>query len=263
MPLRVANPMTADQEYLRTNLRANLLAIFSANRRHENGEIKLFELGKVYLPRPKELPDEPEMLCGILSGAKVKKSWHDESEEIDFFDAKGMVEGLLSQLGLDANFEKSGDASLHPNRQAAIVVANNRLGVLGELHPKVLQAFEILETAYLFEIDVSALLAFTTGHKKFQPIPRFPAVHRDIALVVETRVTHKQIIDIISSFPLVKQATLFDVYSGEQVPPGKKSLAYRLAFQSPDHTLTDEEADRVQQQILNRLSKELGAMLRS
>ena len=262
-PLRVANPMTADQEYLRPNLRANLLAAFAANRRYEDGGIRLFELGKVYLPRPEDLPDEREMLCGILSGPRLKKSWHDGNESVDFFDTKGVVEGLLSRLDVDASFEEHSDESLHPNKQAAIVIAGNRLGVIGELHPKVLQAFEIPEAVYLFELDITALLPFTADHKRFQPVPRFPAVIRDMALIVDNAVTHQQIQGIVNSFPLVKQVNVFDVYSGEQIPAGKKSLAYRVTFQSPDHTLTDEEANKVQQQILSKLSSELGATLRA
>ncbi len=263
MPLRVANPMTVDQEYLRPNLRANLLAALSANRRHEEGGIRLFELGKVYLPRPKDLPDEPEMVCGILSGSRLESSWRVEDDLLDFFDAKGVVEGLLSQLGVEASFEECSDESLHPNRRAAIVIAGNRLGVVGELHPKVSQAFEISGVVYLFEINLTALLPFTIAHKMFQPIPRFPAVVRDMALVVDAEITHQKVQDIITSFPLVNRATIFDVYAGEQVPPGKKSLAYRVAFQSPTHTLTDEEVNKIQQQILNKLSQELGATLRS
>ena len=263
MPLRVANPMTADQEYLRPNLRANLLAALSANRRHEEGGIRLFELGKVYLPHPKDLPDEPEMVCGILSGSRLEKSWQVEDDLLDFFDAKGVVEGLLSQLGVEASFEECSDESLHPNGQAAIVVAGNRVGVVGELHPKVAQAFEISGAVYLFEINLAALLPFTIGHKMFQPIPRFPAIVRDMALVVNAEITHQKVQDIITSFPLVNQATIFDVYAGEQVPPGKKSLAYRVTFQSPTHTLTDEEVNQVQQQILDKLSSELGATLRT
>ncbi len=263
MPLRVANPMTADQEYLRPNLRANLLAALLANRRHEDGGIRLFELGKVYLPRPKDLPDEPEMLCGILSGSRLEKSWQVEDDLIDFFDAKGVVEGLLNQLGAEAGFEECSDKSLHPNRRAAIVIAGNRLGVVGELHPKVSQAFEISGAVYLFEINLTALLPFTIGHKMFQPILRFPAIVRDMALVVNAEITHQKVQDIIKSFPLVSWATIFDVYAGEQVPPGKKSLAYRVTFQSPTHTLTDEEVNQVQQQILDKLSSELGATLRN
>ena len=262
IPLRVANPMTADQEYLRPNLRANLLAALSQNRRHEDGSIRLFELGRIYLPREKDLPDEPEILCGILSGPKLEKWWQGGDELIDFFDTKGVVEGLLNQLGVEASFELSKDESLHPNKQGAIVIADNRLGVIGELHPKVTQAFEISGAVYLFEINLTTLLPFTIGHKAFQPIPRFPATVRDMALVVDAKITHQQVQDIIQSFSLVNRVTLFDVYSGEQIPPGKKSLAYRLSFQSPTHTLTDEEVNQVQQQILDKLSQELGATWR-
>ncbi len=263
MPLRVANPMTLEQEYLRPNLRANLLAALLANRRHESGGIRLFELGKVYLPREKNLPDEPEVVCGILSGSRWEKSWHGGDDLFDFYDAKGVAEGLLSHLGTEASFEDSEDESLHPAKQTAIVVGGDKLGVIGELHPKVSQAFEIFGAVYLFEIDLTALLPFTLGYKTFQPIPRFPAIVRDIALVVDAEVTHQRVRDIIKSFPLVKQVTIFDVYSGEQVPPGKKSLAYSITFQSPAHTLTDEEVNQVQQQLLDKLSGELGATLRA
>jgi len=262
MPLRVANPMTTDQEYLRPNLRANLLAALSANQRHEEGGIRLFELGKIYLPRHNDLPDEREVLCGALSGPRFGRSWQGGDEPTDFFDAKGIVESLLNRLGMEANFEQAEDESLYPNKRATIVVAGSKLGIVGELHPRVAEAFDIAGDAYLFEIDLTALLPFTVGHKIFQPIPRFPAIVRDIALVVDVGVTHQRVMDIINSFSLVSQVTLFDVYTGEQVPPGKKSLAYRVAFQLPTHTLTDEEVNEVQQQILNRLSHELGATLR-
>ena len=263
VPLRVANPMTADQEYLRPNLRANLLAALSANQRHEDGGIRLFELGKVYLPRQKDLPDEPEVLCGILSGPRLEMSWQGRDELLDFFDAKGVVEGLLRRLGVEASFEECADESLHLSKQAAIVIAGNRLGVVGELHPKVAEAFEISGTVYLFEINVTTLLPFTLGYKRFQPILRFPATVRDMALVIDAQITHHKVQDIIKSFPLVEQVTLFDVYTGEQVPPGKKSFAYRITFQSTTHTLTDKEVNQVQQQILDKLSSELGATLRS
>jgi len=262
MPLRVANPMTVEQEYLRPNLRANLLAVLSANRRYEDSGIRLFELGKIYIPRQNDLPNEPEMLCGILSGFRSDKSWHGGDDLLDFYDAKGVVEGLLAQLDVEANFEGSEDESLHPVKQAAIVIAGNRLGVVGELHPKVLQAFEVPEAAYLFEINLTALLPFTLGHKMFQPISRFPTIVRDIAVVVDAGVAHQRVENIVKSFPLVERITIFDVYSGEQLPSGKKSLAYSITFQSPTHTLTDEEVDQVQQQILDRLSSELGATLR-
>jgi len=260
---RVANPMTVEQEYLRPNLRANLLVALSANRRRENGGIRLFELGKIYLPRPKDLPDEREVLCGLLNGPRLEQSWHSGDALLDFFEAKGVVEGLLNQLGVEASFEPCSDEGLHSTKQAAIVIGGKRLGIVGELHPRVLLNFEIDEAVYLFEIDLVVLLPFTIGRKVFQPIPRFPAIVRDMALVIDTGIVHQKALDIIESFPLVEQVMLFDVYSGEQVPPGKRSLAYRITFQSPTHTLTDNEVNEVQQQILDRLSQELGTILRN
>jgi phenylalanyl-tRNA synthetase beta chain len=267
LPVRVANPMTADQEYLRPVLRANLLATLAANRRYEDGGIRLFELGKVYLPGKKDLPDEPEVLCGLVSGPRLEKSWLGDSGPFDFHDVKGVVESLGERLGLDIGFEKSADAGLHPARQAALIVtdANQKLklGVIGELHPKVAAAFEIEGTVGLFEIEVTALLPCVTGHRIYRPVPRFPAIIRDLALVVDAGTSHQQITDIIHGFSLITGVKLFDVYSGKQVAEGKKSLAYRLVYQSDKHTLTDEEVNKVQEQLLKRLAKELGATLRS
>ncbi len=262
VPARLANPMTAEQEYLRPNLRANLLAILASNRRHEESGIRLFELGKVYLPREKELPDEPEALCGLLSGSRNDISWLGDGGQLGFFDAKAVLEGLFGKLGVSASFKPGSDESFHPTHQAAIVIDGKEIGIVGELHPKVTEAFDLAEAVYLFELSVTELLPSTTGHRRFQPIPRFPATVRDIALIADVSVSHQQVVDIIKSFSLVKEVAIFDVYSGKQVPAGKKSLAYRIAYQSPTHTLTDEEANRVQAQILKKLNQQLGATLR-
>lgn len=262
-PLSLVNPMTAEQEYLRPNLKANLLPILEANRRHEDGAIRLFEQGRVYLPRPHDLPDEREALCGLISAPRLEKSLWGKSEPVDFFEAKGAVESLLRKLGVTATFVGSTDESLHSDRQAAIIISGNRLGVVGELHPAVRAKFDLTEPVYLFEIDLSSLLPFTAARSLFQPIPRYPAVVRDLALVVDAGVTHQQVRDIIAGFPLVAELEIFDVYSGEQVPPGKKSLAYSITYRSPTQTLTDEEVNQVQQQILDTLGKKLGAALRA
>lgn len=263
VPLRVVNPMTAELEYLRTNLRTNLLNALVTNRRYEEGSIKLFELGKVYIPRNEDLPDERYTLCAILAGLKEKKSWKESVEPLDFFDAKGIVEGLFEHLGTEALFKESHDETLHPIKQAEITIHDNKVGVIGELHPGVAQAFEILEPVYLLEVDIKALLPFTSEHRIYKAIPRFPAVVRDIAIIVDSGITHQSIVDTIKSFPLASQTTLFDVYTGEQVPAGKKSLAYRITFQSPASTLTDKDVDKVLQQIISRLSKDFEATLRS
>jgi phenylalanyl-tRNA synthetase beta chain len=261
-PLRVVRPMSAEQEYLRPNLRVNLLAALEANRRHEEGAIRLFELGRVYLRRPSDLPDEPEMLCAVMAGPRLDKSWHGGDGPVDFFDAKGVAEGLLGRLGVEADFIPEYDESLHPARQAAIVIEGKKVGVVGEMHQKVAEAFDLAEPVYLFELNLGELLPFTLEHRLYQPVSRFPAVVRDIALVVDSGVTHRQVADTITGFPLVAQVSLFDLYTGGKLPAGKKSLAYRITFQSPSKTLTDEAANSVLKKILGRLSKELGATLR-
>jgi phenylalanyl-tRNA synthetase beta chain len=265
MPVHIVNPMTADQEYLRSSLRANLLTTLAANRRYEDDGIKLFEIGKIYIARSKDLPEEPEMLCGLMSGNRVERSWMGGEGTYGFYDVKGAVEGLFKQLGIDTSFENSSDEGLNPTRQAAIIVKTDgkkvKLGIVGELHPKVADAFEIEGTVCLFEVSIKALLP-RISDKMYQPIPRFPSIVRDMALVVDADVTNQQVLDVIKGFKLISEIALFDVYAGKQVAEGKKSLAYRLTYQSPDQTLTDETVNKVREQVLARLTKELGATLR-
>jgi len=262
IPLKIANPMTKEQEYLRTTLRANILATLASNQKHEENGIRLFEIGKVFLPQGKELPQEKNMLCAALSGTRQDLSWHGDNETLDFFDAKGMTERLLTQLGIAAIFEASGDESLFPGRAVDIIIDSDRLGILGELHPKVAQAFELSGTVYLIEMDMEKLLDKTTRLKGYHAIPRFPGLSRDIALVIDKQVTYQQVEGIIRSFPLASKVTLFDLYTGKQLPEGKKSFAVRIVYQSPERTLTDEEVNKTQYQMLDRLHCELGATLR-
>jgi phenylalanyl-tRNA synthetase beta chain len=281
LPLKVANPMTREQEYLRTSLRAGLLATLAHNQKFEQAGIRLFEIGKVFLPQhppviaslsetkgkqsqeERELPQEKEMLCAVLSGARAELSWQADKESLNFFDAKGVVENLLNQLGLKASFDIGDDETLLPGRAASVIIEDDRVGIVGDVHPRVTQAFELSNTICLIEIDLEKLLAKITGTKEYQPIPRFPSVTRDIALVVDELVSYRKVEDILRSFPLVTKVNLFDLYRGEQIAKGKKSFAIRIVYQSPSHTLTDEEVDQTQEQMLARIHQELGATLRS
>jgi phenylalanyl-tRNA synthetase beta chain len=262
-PMKVANPMSREQEYLRTTLRAGMLSVLARNERYKENDIRLFEIGKVFLPRERDLPQEKEMLCAVLSGSQRGLSWRSKDGPVDFFVAKGVVETVLLWLGLVVSFETGEDESLYPGRIANLVIGSEKLGVVGELHPKVSEGFEFSDIVYLIEVDLEKLLSFATMLKKYQPIPRYPSTIRDIALLVDEQITYQQICDIIQHFPLVGSVALFDLYVGEQVPEGKKSLAFRIVYQSPEHTLTDKEVDKVQQQILNKLQRDLKVLLRS
>ena len=261
-PLKVANPMTREQEFLRTNLLAGLLSTLSHNQKFEQAGLRLFEIGKVFLPRGKDLPEEKEMLCAVLSGSMAELSWQVDKESLDFFDAKGAVENLLNQLGLKASFDIGDDEILFSGRGANIIVEDDKVGIVGDVHPRVAQAFELSNTICLIEIDLEKLLTKITGIKEYQSIPRFPSVTRDLALVIDEQVSYGRVEEIIQSFPLVAKVALFDLYRGEQIAEGKKSFAIRIVYQSPSHTLTDKEVDQTQEQMLDRLHKELGAALR-
>jgi len=262
-PIRVANPMTAEMEYLRVTLRPALLSAFAGNRRYEDGSIRLFEIGKVYIQQSQGLPDERETVSGIMGGLRYAKSWQDHDKILDFYDAKGVVEGILTRAGLKPRFEIGQDPSLHPNKQAEIYLKDVKVGVVGEVHPKVSLDFNITEPVYILEMDLKTLVSFTVFDNMYSPVPKFPSIVRDMALIVNADITHQGIVTLIQEFPLVEKVEIFDVYSGEQVPPGKKSLAYRISYRSPKHTLTDEEVNHVQQQILNKVKAVLGGILRS
>ena len=138
-----------------------------------------------------------------------------------------------------------------------------KTGIFGEVHPAVAVNFEINEPVYLFEIDLKTLSELMTGQKTYTPLPKFPAVVRDLALVVDIEVPHQKILDIFSGFSMISKVEIFDIYSGEQVPAGKKSMAYRLTFQNPARTLKEEEINGVMKGILNKLKNGVGAVLRS
>ncbi len=261
--VRLANPLSSEQEYLRTSLRPGLLALLAANQKYEDDGIRFFEIGRVFLARGDDLPHEPELLAGILSGPRVAHSWLGDSGLLDFYDAKGVVESLLSRLGIGPMFEPLNQDGLYPGRAARIMVGQKPVGVVGEVHPGVAEKFDLLpQPVAIFELEIGKLLDCAGLRGRYRPISRFPRSVRDIALLVDVKVPATSVVDVIRGFPLVTRVTLFDLYMGEQVPPGKKSLALRIAYQSPDHTLTEEELESVEQGILTRLSEELGAALR-
>jgi len=262
-PVKLDNAMSAEQEYLRTNLRSGLLSVLESNLRHEEGPIRIFELNRIYIKRENDLPEEPEIVCGLMYNPEQEKAWPVNTPPFDFFTIKGIVESLLSSLSIKADFCETNDDSLRPGYRAEVIVNGSRIGVIGEVHPKVRAAFDIAEKVYMFELNVSALVPYALQSNEYHAIERFPSVIRDIALVLDSSVTHKQVVDIISKFSLVNEITLFDVYSGKQVEAGKKSLAYRLIFRSAKHTLTDVEVDKVLRQILKKLEGALGATLRA
>ena len=264
-PMRLANPLSSELEELRTSLRGGLLQTLEANQRGQQGGIRLFEVGRVFLPKADSLPDEREVLAAVLTGPRRDSFWQSEDGELGFFDGKGVLEALFAGLGLSAEYRPATDSLLHPGRTASVTLADQAIGLLGELHPRALKAFDLFNrTVAYFELDLTALLALAPDKARaYEPVPRYPGLVRDLALVVDASISAETVRGIIQSTPLVREASLFDVYTGDQLPTGKKSMAYRIVYQSPGRTLTNEEAERTQERLLQRLQQELGATLRS
>ena len=264
-PLSVANPMSSEFEYLRTTLRSGILATLAANRQQARDGIRLFEMGRAYLPREADLPLERETLVGVLAGPRSPESWQGSDERMDLFDAKGVVEMLLGRLRLPCEFRPDEDSTFLPGRCAAVLAGADVVGVIGEVHPRTLELFEAAsEAVALFELDVDALAqAVSTEPVRYRPIARYPGALRDLAVVLDAGVPAAQVQAIIEREALVTHATLFDVYEGTGVADGKRSLAYQVLFQAADRTLVGDEVSRAMADILAALEREVGATLRS
>ncbi|MDE0042009.1 MAG: phenylalanine--tRNA ligase subunit beta, partial [Candidatus Poribacteria bacterium] len=265
--LRIRNPLSEEMSIMRTTLVPSLLENAQRNRNHRVENIQLFEMSKVFVPNGNsELPNEPERVAGVIAGNIGAGLHGDPYRAADFFDIKGVVEGLLDVCSIsDYTIAPTHHPLFHPGRNASVEVSGQHLGIFGEVHPEVLENYDIGYKAYLFEFDFEVLADASDLTRRVEPISIYPSVNRDIAIVLDADIPASRPVELIRSVggDLVKSARLFDLYIGNQVPDGKKSLAYAIEYSSPTETLTDEQVDRVHEKIVKRLNGELGAKLRS
>lgn len=261
-PLRVANPMSRDQEYARTTLRASLLRTLAGNVKHSEALTALFETSRVYLPRPDDLPEEVETVAAVITGRPPDRWGTPSGEFARFPEAKSYVELLFERLGVDGEFEPASDFALLPGHGASVRVGGEQVGLVGVVHPRVAAGFEMENPVAMFELNLDALAPHVPEVRRYQPVSQYPTVEEDMALVLDADVPAANVQRIIEDAPLVRSARLFDVYAGPQVPKGKKSLAFSVSYQADDHTLTDKEVGRERERMVARLQKEVGAELR-
>jgi phenylalanyl-tRNA synthetase beta chain len=267
--VRLLNPISSERVVMRHSVLAGVLEVLAANLRHDD-DVRLFEVGSVYLPRPGErLPDEPRRLAVALCGRRRPEFWGEPGQEpvpLDFFDLKGVVEGLADGLHLsDVTFRKAATPYLHPGRSAEVLVGGRSLGNFGELHPKVGAAFGLDGRQVLAgELDVEALREAAPQRWRYRPVPRFPAALRDVALVVEESVPAERVEAEIRAAggELLRGLRLFDLYRGDTIAAGHKSLAYALTYQADDRTLTDKEIEKAHNKVKDRLRHVLKAEIR-
>jgi phenylalanyl-tRNA synthetase beta chain len=266
--LKLANPLSSEREYLRRSLFPTLLPALAQNLR-ERERVLLFEIGRVYLRREAELlPEEPRRLAIAMAGAREQQSWlSPRSEPMDFFDLKGVVEALLARLNASAEARfapLTDDPRFHPGRAAALLVGQERVGVLGELHPDLRERLEIeAPRALAAELDLEALTA-ASQPTRYRSISRYPATVQDLSFVVGVEVPAAQLEAALRKYAgaLLESLTLFDVYEGAPLEAGKRSLTYRLTFRAPDRTLSDAELSKARAKIIRGLEHDVGAAIR-
>ncbi|HDC9312204.1 TPA: phenylalanine--tRNA ligase subunit beta [Staphylococcus aureus] len=256
-------PMSEAHASLRQSLLPHLIEAASYNVARKNKDVKLFEIGNVFFANGEgELPDQVEYLSGILTGDYVVNQWQGKKETVDFYLAKGVVDRVSEKLNLEFSYRRADIDGLHPGRTAEILLENKVVGFIGELHPT-LAADNDLKRTYVFELNFDALMAVSVGYINYQPIPRFPGMSRDIALEVDQNIPAADLLSTIHAHGgnILKDTLVFDVYQGEHLEKGKKSIAIRLNYLDTEETLTDERVSKVQAEIEAALTEQ-GAVIR-
>jgi len=259
----LANPLRAEEGWLRTRVLPGLLHTVARNQRWGTGSVSIFEVGTVF--RSADPVEERRhvglVLCGAASGG-----WTGGDREFDVLDARGMVEMLLEELGVGG--WTLGDPlgePFHPGRSAGIFLDDRPVGILGELHPRKASSLDIAGRVAIAEFELEPLRAVASGGFHFLEVPRFPPIRRDLAFVIEEDVPAGAVVAALEAAAgeLLDRAMLFDLFRGDPIPDGRKSLAFALEFRASDRTLTDEEVEPVVAAIVDRLRRELGAELRT
>ncbi len=261
--IQLANPISADMSVMRGSLWPGLLQTAIYNQSRQQSRVRIFESGLRFIRRDGELL-QPEALAGLISGERLPEQWSSASDSVDFYDIKGDIEALLELTGVPEafTFASASHPALHPGQSAGIYRDGRPVGLLGMLHPELEKRLDLNGATYLFEIELAEV---EQGRlPAFESLSKFPSIRRDIAIVVENHVTFESIRNVIreASGKIVKDIHPFDVYTGENIDSGRKSVALGLILQEKSHTLTDSEVDEVIQGVLRRLSDELDGKLR-
>jgi phenylalanyl-tRNA synthetase beta chain len=268
--LMVTNPLSEEQAAMRTTLLPGLLDAAQHNVARDRRSLRLFETGRVFLSNGQEVqPEERLHVAVLLAGEWQPKTWRSEPRRPDFYVVKGLLAGLLEALGVEWRLVDGGPSFLHPGRAAEVLVEAHDVGYIGELHPSVARDFglgELEQPPAVFEIDLGQVVAAAERkERRYDDLITYPAVLQDIAVVVDDAVEAQTVADAVRAAggPELRSVQIFDLYRGEQVGPGKKSLALRLEFRSPERTLTDEDVAAIRKRIEARLASEVGGTLRA
>ncbi|KGX89061.1 phenylalanine--tRNA ligase subunit beta [Pontibacillus litoralis] len=267
-PVSLAMPMSEEHSHLRLSMLPELLASASYNVARKQQQVALYEIGSVYVSEESTLtkqPDELERLAGVLTGNWLTHLWQQEKKQVDFFVVKGIMEGLFATLDLSEQvcYRPAKIQGMHPGQTAEVVVNGSAIGHFGQVHPTLQKQYD-LKQAFVFDLNLQKLIDQVSREENYTAIPRYPSVSRDIALVVDEVVQAGDLQQTImeTGQPLVQHAIVFDVYQGEHLQAGKKSIAFSLRYLDPTRTLTDEEVETAHNRILDQVKERYQAELR-
>jgi phenylalanyl-tRNA synthetase beta chain len=266
--VRLINPITPERVVMRHSLLSSVMEVVEHNYRLSD-RLAFFEIGPVFLPvEGQDLPQEPRRLVVAMTGLRQFPDWEGATtENLDFFDLKGVLEALLSSLHISgADYRAADEPTFHPGKCARLLVGEIEIGIFGELHPLVKGRLGLEGAAVLVaELDLEALLVCTPAQYTMLPVPAFPHVVEDIAVILDEGTPAGVVEAAIrqAGGAMLAQVRLFDIYRGEQIGAGKKSLAYNLIYQAMDRTLNDQDAAQIRQRIVRRLEADFRARLRS
>lgn len=256
----ILNPISEEFPYMRTTLVPAVIEAAKRNIAQQNKDLWLFETANVYEPKAlplTEVPHERPMACGIMMGKVTEAAWNQAQRDTDFYDVKGVVDGLLAKLGLTQyDIQPSSESYYHPGVSAHYTVNGVTIANYGELHPQVVKSFDLSGKVYMFEIDLEAVLSITVPPFRYQSFSKFPGTSRDLAIVAPVSVTSGDIVALIKEHggEYLESVSIFDVYEGEHIEAGYRSLAYNLQFRSMEGTLNDEDIDGAIQAIIDALA---------
>ena len=261
----LANPMSTDESHMRTSLLPGLLNAVARNFSHHVVDVGLFEIARIFEPSRETLPEEPLVLGLAMSGRRRLKEWFAPAVPVGFFTAKGVLEAALRPFGIVLSFSPSSGMPYHPTRAASIGLGGRDAGAIGEIHPDVCGRFGVPEGTVAVELALGPVFDSLAGRAKVDELPKYPPVLLDVAVIVDADIPAADVESAIRSLgqPELETVRLFDLYSGEQVPEGKKSLAFALQLRLPDRTMKDEDATGVQERIVEGIAARFGAQLRS
>lgn len=262
----IKNPISKDFSVMRTCFLPTFLNTILFNVNKGNNNLKIFELGSIYLPSENEkLFQEIKILSGAITGFKKEKKWNEQQEKVDFYCLKGIISNLLEILKIEnVDFIPDTNASFHPYQSAKIMIGTEKIGFIGKVHLDVINNYKLKQEIYYFELFFDKICRFANLVPVFKPLSKYPCMTRDLSLVLDKKIFSQTVVDLIkkNGYNLIKEVNVFDIYSGEQIPKDKINISFSIVYQDENKTLEDQEVNKLQEKIIEKLKNELNVEIR-